>query len=101
MCVSGHEKVYDFSVSIERGWYHMVGVARVTIYHSSGEFAALYSHTTGWNRHRGSALPVGSGRALGMFHRPCLSEGGDNFLGEMLWRAAWDRVYTESTFSLG
>ena len=31
--------------------------------------------------------------ALCMFHRPCLSEGGDNFLGEMPWHAAWDRVY--------
>ena len=54
------EKVYDFSVSIERGRYHMVGVVReaccagVTGYNSSGDFAALYSQTTGWNRHRGS-----------------------------------------------
>ena len=57
----------------------MAGVARFTIYHSSGDLAALYSHTTGWNRHCDSALSVGSplyGKgltALAMeFHRPCL-----------------------------
>ena len=47
MCVSGHNKVYDFSVSIEGGRCHMACVARFTMYHSSGDFAALYSHTTG------------------------------------------------------
>ena len=39
--------VYDFSTSIEGGRYHMAGVACFTLYHSSGDFAALHSHTTG------------------------------------------------------
>ena len=33
--------------AIEEGWYHMAGVARFTICHSSGDLAALYSNTTG------------------------------------------------------
>ena len=119
MCASGDEKVYKYSVSIERGSYHMVGVApeaccaSVNTYLSEGDFAALYSHTTGWNRHRGSAVPVGSpsydkwwkGTWDGAPQTMLVTvkcrdksfvvgiEGGDDFLGEMSWPAAWDRVY--------
>ena len=56
MCATGNGKVHEFSVSIESSRYHMVGVrpeaccAHVNTYHSSGSFAALYSHTDGWNR---------------------------------------------------
>ena len=80
MCVSGHNQVYEFSVQSEE-----VGIAwlawHVSPYttHQVIYLAALYSHTTGKNKHRDSALPVGSPlcvkgrRALGMeFHRPCL-----------------------------
>ena len=59
-------KVYEFPVSIESGRCHMVGVAPeaccadVNTYHSSGSFAARYSHTAGWNRDCDSARTVGS-----------------------------------------
>ena len=36
----------------------MVGVARFTIT-TSGDFAALYTHAAGFNRHEASVLPVG------------------------------------------
>ena len=117
MCASG-ENVYEFSVVIEEGTYHMVGVAPeaccvgVHTYYSSGNFAALYSHTNGWDRHRGSALPVGSPSYEvwwdGNWNYPktllitvkCKDrsfvvgiEGGDDFLGEMSWPETWDTVY--------
>ena len=53
VCASSDEKVYEFSVSIQSGRCHLVGVAPeacctdVSAYHSSGSFAALYSHTAG------------------------------------------------------
>ena len=53
-------------MSTESGRYHVVGVvpeaccADVNTHHSSGSFAALYSHTAGWNRDRDSARTVGS-----------------------------------------
>ena len=45
MCVSGHTKVYDFSVSIERGRYHMAGLARLTTYTTYQVISQLFSPT--------------------------------------------------------
>ena len=71
MCAIGDENVYDFSVSIKGGRHHMVGVrpeaccAHVNTYHSSGCFAALYSHTAGWNKDGSPSCEKWS-RTLGM-----------------------------------
>merc|ERR1719345_49462 len=121
MCYSGDpHSNYSFQVLISKGTYHQIGVAPEaccagvnTAENYSGNFAALYSHTDGWNRVRGSATYVGSPSRSKWWsgtwdHAPktmnvivrCGSrsfqvgiEGGDEFLGEMSWPSSWGGVY--------
>jgi len=119
MCADGDVSRYSFSALISKGTYHMIGVAPalccrgVSTYHSSGNFAALYSHTKGWNRHRGSAKPVGSPSTntwwSGTWDKAPKTmdvavncndktftvgiQGGDAFLGQMSWPDSWQGVY--------
>merc|ERR1712107_420451 len=99
------------------GRYHTVGVAPVGCcvgvhIHFSSYFAGLSSYTQGWDKLRGSALPVGSPSDEvwwdGNWHGPktllitvkCKDrsfvvgiEGGDDFLGEMSWPQHWGTVF--------
>ena len=75
MCAIGDEKVYEFSVSIESGRYHMVGVAPeafcevVNTYHSSTALCSPQVVGTGMGLRR----TRNGGGALGVeFHRPGL-----------------------------
>ena len=66
MCDAGHESdTYTWSIKIEGGTYHQIGVAandwngrNTNESPDNGRFALLYSHHSGWNRHRGAARPV-------------------------------------------
>ena len=59
--------MYEFSVSVQNGRYHMVGVAPedccagVNTYHSSAD---LYSHTASWNKDGSPFLGTSGIRAL-------------------------------------
>lgn len=118
MCIAGDTSEYKFSASIQ-GTYHMIGVAPETCCHgqstytstSNDKFAALYSHSAGWNRHRGAARPVGSPTAQSWWSGAwdgnidlvvtvkCSSKSfvvgreNDHFLGEMSWPQSWPGVY--------
>ena len=61
MCTDGRGK-YEWKIHIVKGTYHQAGIAlanwdgRGTDKSGSNEkFAFLYSHSSGWNRHRGTA----------------------------------------------
>lgn len=66
MCKSGSGIVrYEWTVTIEKGNHHQIGIAQsgwsgsgTSTSSSSDKFAFLYSHSTGWNRHRGAAVPI-------------------------------------------
>jgi len=116
MCAPGDNGEWRYVVDIVYGTYHQIGVAAegccsgITTGHNSVDlFACLYSHSTGWDRHMGSAVPVGTPSAeewwSGTWDGPqqldvtvkCTTNsfivgivGGDPFLGEMKWDAdAW------------
>ena len=66
MCGDGHEAdTYTWTAEILGGAYHQIGVA-TPLWNGRGtdssndydNFAVLYSHHSGWNRHRGAAREV-------------------------------------------
>lgn len=61
MCANGRG-TYSWTVRINSGTYHQVGIAQSNWNHgatyasgSNNRFAMAYSHSSGWNRHRGAA----------------------------------------------
>jgi len=66
MCHSG-TGIHAWVVTVVKGTYHQIGIAQAdwdgtgtSSSNSHSKFAFLYSHSTGWNRHRGAAQPVGT-----------------------------------------
>ena len=116
MCASGDKNVYEFSVVIEYGVFHMVGVALIE---SCCEFetdaagrtwgyAALVSDEKNcWRCSSGQGQLVGSpsfedwnGPKTVLVTVKCREkssvvgiEGGDGFLGEMSWPESYGAVY--------
>merc|ERR1719350_1082366 len=61
------ESAYEWTINIDKGTYHQVGIALegwngqgTSSTSADNKFAYLYSHSSGWNRHRGAAVPVGT-----------------------------------------
>ena len=88
MCSTG-KGFYRWTVTREKGTYHQIGIA-LSDYSGSGtsqsgsqyRFAFLYSHSSGWNRHRGAATPVGTPSASSW------------------WSGVWDRGSKGSKFQV-
>ena len=66
MCHSG-TGMHAWVVTVNQGTYHQIGIAQAgwdgtgtTNSGSQYQFAFLYSHSNGWDRHRGAAEPVGT-----------------------------------------
>ena len=88
LCTDGRGE-FQWSVTIVKGTYHQVGVALDTwdakgTKHSNAnqKFAFLYSHHSGWTRHRGAALPVGSPS------------------GSTWWSGTWDKAQKGSVLTV-
>ncbi|CAE7848059.1 unnamed protein product [Symbiodinium necroappetens] len=123
MCGPGDSSgTYLIRIFIEQGVRHQVGVASRACCDQSTQsgngtqlrknFAALASAPRGWEAQRGAATPAeepGVSWFDGSWDGPravtmvvsCLKrsftlglDGGDDFLGEMLWPDTWGGVYT-------
>jgi hypothetical protein len=90
-CENDSESTHSWGLRIDQGTYHQVGIANekwkgnhgsTSHSHYNNDFAFVYSHSTGWNRHRGAARPDSSNPG-GVYH-PCPECGA-------FWPGTWDR----------
>ena len=65
MCGGGDKGKHKWTVTIVKGTHHQIGIAQsswnlggTSSTSLSDKYAFVYSHTSGWNRHRGAATPI-------------------------------------------
>ena len=122
LCGDG-QGIYKWTVHVVAGTYHQVGIAQgnwngkdTDTSNANDKFAYLYSHSTGWNRHRGAAQPVGSPSASSWWSGTWDSHGKGQelevtldcnahtfevatetqWLGKMSYPSAWSTVYASA-----
>jgi len=115
MCVGGEKSTYTFTVTINKGNHHQIGIALgnwngagTSSSSSSDKFALLYSHSSGWNRHRGAATPISAswsgtwdGTGKGRHVTVAVNCGAHTFnvktekqqLAKMRYPSSWGTVY--------